>query len=135
MKVLGIVILVLALATAILPQYTACDTPIQLANGTTVPMKCNWTAKAEIAVAVPLLAVGAMLATSRRKETKRNTAVMGVVLGVFAMALPTYLIGVCSTNHLCNTVMKPSLLVFGSVITAGSLGALVMAQRSKEPLA
>ena len=63
-KFLGMAIIVLALAITIIPQFTNCagtGTLMTLANGTTAPMKCTWTARAEIATGVPILAIGAMM--------------------------------------------------------------------------
>ncbi len=132
----GIALIVLSLAIAIIPQFTNCYADgkvLTLQNGSTVPMKCHWTAQAEIAVAVPLLAVGAMLTASRRRESTRNLSVVGIVLGAFVLALPTGLIGVCPTPTMtCHTVMSPSLLVLGSAVIVGSLASLVIAQRSKD---
>jgi hypothetical protein len=135
-KILGVAILLLALAIAILPQYSTCASDgkyLTLANGRTIPMKCSWTARAEIAVGAPLAVVGAMMVFSRRKESKRNLAVMGITLGALAILLPTRLIGVCAmpTNS-CVTVLKPSMLGLGSVVIGLSLVGLVMSQVSKE---
>jgi hypothetical protein len=134
-KSIGITLIVLALAIAIVPAFTDCQSQgksIALANGKTIPMKCHWTGVAEIAVGVPLLAVGSMMIPSRRKGNLTILAVMGTVLGIFAVLLPNSLIGVCSTSMLCNTVMQPSLTVLGSLAIVSSLGALVMSRRTKE---
>jgi len=132
MKVLGIVLMVLALGIGVLPQFTDCQSQgkaIELANGKTVPMKCHWTARAELALAGPLLAVGGVVTGSRRRETRRMMGLMGVILGAFVIALPTQLIGVCSSQMLCNLVMKPALILGGSVTMA--VGAVVAFQARK----
>ncbi len=135
-KVLGIVVLVLALVVGILPQFTDCQSQgkaLALANGKTTSMKCHWTARAELALAAPLLAVGALTATSRRRENRRNLGIMGAVLGIVAIALPTSLIGVCTNPMMmCDSLMKPSLLASGSLITVASIVGLVIVQRGKE---
>lgn len=127
MKYFGIVLVILALFIAILPQFTTCESQgkyITLANGSTIPMKCSWTAKAELAVGVPLFAVGAMMSFNRRRDNLLSLSVLGTILGVAVLLLPTTLIGVCSSNMLCNTVMKPALLASGGLVTAISLGGL-----------
>ena len=56
-RVLGIVLVIFALGIAIVPHFTDCfsqGSVLKLANGNTQPMKCHWTAQAEIAVGVPL---------------------------------------------------------------------------------
>ena len=131
--VLGVTLVVLALAIAIVPHYTDClsqGSLLTLANGNTQPMKCHWTAQAEIAVGVPLVAVGAMLSFSRRKGMATGLSVMGVILGAMALALPYSLIGTCmAPTHICNTAMKPALTVLGSLVIIGSLGAMISARK------
>ncbi len=134
-KFLGIALVVLALAIAIVPAFTDCQSQgksITLANGKTIPMKCHWTGIAEIAVGAPLLAVGAMMIPTRRKTNLLSLGVLGTVLGVMAVLLPNKLIGVCSTSMLCNTVMQPTLTVLGGLVIVGGLGTIVSSRRLKE---
>jgi len=135
MKVLGAIILVLAIVVATVPQFTNCQyqgKELTLSTGKTVPMKCLWTARGEFALAVPLFSVGAMMTFSRRKESYRNLAVLGMILGVFILLLPTSLIGVCSSTMPCNTLMKPAMLVSGSAVILTGLIGLVLSQRREE---
>jgi hypothetical protein len=134
-KFLGITLVILALAIAIVPAFTDCQSQgksISLANGKTVPMKCHWTGVAEIAVGVPLVGVGLMMIPSRRKVSLMNLGIMGSILGIMAVLLPNKLIGVCSSSMLCNTVMQPTLTALGAVAIVGSLGAMVLSFRTKE---
>jgi hypothetical protein len=128
-RFLGIALIVLALGIGIVPHFTDClsqGAVTTLANGKTQPMKCHWSAQAEIAVALPLVGVGAMLTTSKRKGTIMSLSVIGVILGAVAIALPDTLIGTCATpTHICNTAMKPTLNILGSLAIAGSLGMLL----------
>ena len=129
-KYFGIFLIVLALAIAIIPYFTDCQSQggaLTTADGKTIPMKCHWTGIAEIGVALPLLAVGILMALSRRKESIRNLGIMGIILGGLAIAFPFGLIGVCQTpTMLCHTVMSPALIVLGSLAVIVSLGALLM---------
>jgi hypothetical protein len=132
-KILGITLVVLALAIAVVPHFTDCYSQgnlVTLANGNTQPMKCHWTAQSEIAVGIPLAGIGAMLAFSRRKSTAMGLSVIGVVLGAMALALPYSLIGTCiAPTHICNTAMKPALTILGSLGIIGSLGAVMSARK------
>ncbi len=131
---LGIAMIVLALAIAIVPAFTDCQSQgkaITLANGSTIPMKCHWTGIAEIATGVPLLAVGAMMIPARRKSNILSLSILGIILGIFVVLLPNSLIGVCQTSMLCKTVMKPALTVLGSLAIVGSLGGLVFMRKAK----
>ena len=67
-KIFGIALIVLALGIGIIPHYTDClsqGNTLTLANGKTQPMKCHWSAQAEIGAAIPLGLMGAVLITSR----------------------------------------------------------------------
>jgi hypothetical protein len=140
MKVTGILIFVLALVIGILPLFTECAAtgrePLKLANGNTVPMKCHWTAIAEITLAIPLAALGGMLAFSKRKETGISLSVLGALLGVFVVLIPTTLIGVCASNMmLCNMLMSPALVLAGILVVAASVTQLVISYRAPEQAA
>ncbi len=132
-RILGIALVVFALGLAVVPHFTDCYSQgnvLKLANGNTQPMKCHWTAQAEIAVGIPLAAVGVMLPFSRRKGMAAGLSVTGVALGAMALSLPYALIGTCSApTHICNTAMKPALTALGSVAVLSSLGALVLTRK------
>jgi hypothetical protein len=134
-KYLGIALVVVAIALAVVPHYTDCLSQghtLALANGSTQPMKCHWTAQAEIAAGVPLVGVGILLASSRRKGIMVGASILGVLLGAMAVALPDNLIGTCGmATHICNTAMKPSINTLGAVAMAGSLGGLMLAWKGK----
>ena len=126
MKAAAAVIILLALVVGIAPQFTDCQPrgkAIELPDGRSLPMKCHWTARAEIALAVPLLLCGVFLLLGRRKERWRQAAVLTVALGLFVVLLPTILIGVCTRPDMaCRVLMKPTLTLAGSLVV--TLGAL-----------
>ncbi len=136
MKVIGPLVLVLALAVAVIPALNNCahdGKALTLNNGRQVPMKCLWSAQAELAMAGSLGVLGVVMATSRRKETQRSLAVLGVTLGAFVTLIPTALIGVCTDmTASCNLVMRPAMLFVGALLIAASLGALVVSERQAE---
>ena len=148
MRILAALIIVLALVIGIAPQFSNCDahghvlkitaSPIMASGGSTmgstasspvkiVKMKCLWTARSGIAVAVPLAIVGVLLFISRRKETRRALAIITAALGVVAILLPIWLIGTCVTSTMpCNTTMKPTILAAAFVTIAVGVVALVV---------
>lgn len=138
-KVVAAALVALALVLGVVPQLTDCQSrghAITLPSGKTIPMKCHWTATAELAVAAPLLAVGVLLALSRRRESRRALAALGLVEGVLAVLLPTALIGVCpNPEMLCSSVMKPTLVLAGVLVAAASLVGLVAPGGQAEPAA
>jgi hypothetical protein len=135
MKAIGIFFMLLALAIGVVPQFTNCSAQgraIELPGGRTIPMKCHWTAMAAPAVAVPLLIVGGLMFFSRRRETVLALSLLGAVLGVFAILLPTYLIGVCASDEmLCNIEMKPTMIFSGAVTLGSGLVGLVLAGKTR----
>ncbi len=136
MKVIAGILIVLALVVGVVPQFTDCQSQgnaIELSTGKTIPMKCHWTGQAELAIAAPTLFLGGLMAFSRRRDTLRALAVLGIVLGAAVIALPTLLIGVCANpDMLCNMVMRPLLIFAGILIAAASAAALVRL-RGEEP--
>jgi len=138
MKIAAAAILVLAIVIGVVPQLTDCQSQgraLTLANGKTVPMKCHWTAQAALAMGVPLLGLGTVTGVSRRKESRRIIGALGVLLGAVVILLPTYLIGVCaSADMLCNSVLKPTLILSGTLIIAISLVTWFISERRPEPI-
>jgi Domain of unknown function (DUF4418) len=139
MKIAAALVIVLALVIGLVPQFTDCQSQgraLVLQNGKTVPMKCHWTAIAEIALAVPLFGLGAVMAFSKRKESRRIIAGLGALLGIFVILLPTALIGVCaSADMLCNSVMKPTLIMSGILTIAISAAMVIYSERQAEQIA
>lgn len=129
MKVTGAILVGLALVVGGVPLFSDCQSQgnaINLASGATIPMKCHWTGRAELAVAGPLLVVGGLMVASRRKHVLRTLSILGLVLAAFAILLPTALIGVCANPEMiCNMVMKPTLVFAGLLAGGASLVGLV----------
>ena len=135
-KFFGIALIVLALGIGIIPHYTDClsqGKTITLANGNTQPMKCHWSAQAEIGAAIPLGVIGALMIPAKKKENFRTLSILGIVAGVVVMAIPFKLIGVCAMpTHVCVTTMKPALLSLGGIVTAASMVGVVLSFRKKQ---
>jgi len=135
MKVVASIIIILALLIAIVPQFTDCESQgkmLTLESGKQVSMKCHWTARAEIAVGVPLLIVGLLMLAGKRKESIRNLGIVGAVLGLMAVLLPGVLIGVCSNDDMiCNSLMDPALILMGVLVIVAS-GAAIWLSRGQE---
>jgi len=135
MKVVASIIIILALLIAIVPQFTDCESQgkmLTLESGKQVSMKCHWTARAEIAVGLPLLVVGLLMLAGKRKESIRNLGIVGAVLGLMAVLLPGVLIGVCSNDDMiCNSLMDPALILMGVLVIVAS-GVAIWLSRGQE---
>ncbi len=139
MKAIGIGVLILGILVAAGPQFTDCKAvgrpPLQLANGGTTEMRCYWSAQAELALGVPMALTGLLMVFSRRKEARRNLAIVGAGLGAAAIAVPTVLIGVCASNMMvCNSVMRPALILMGTVAIGLAAVSLVAERGKGEPV-
>jgi hypothetical protein len=136
MKIAAALLVVIALAVAVVPMFTDCQSQgraITLANGSTVAMKCHWSGVAELALAAPLLFVGLATFVSKRKETRRVLAMLGLVIGAMVVAVPTVLVGVCaSADMLCNSIMRPTLVLAGILVMVISAVSWAMAERATE---
>ncbi len=133
LKYFGIVLVIAAIAIGVLPQFTDCSDLVTLTSGKTQPMKCHWSAQAEMIAALPIGVVGILMIITRKKETARSLAILGIVMGAAVMLIPTKLIGICTMpTHICVTTMRPTLLSLGSLVTAISLVSLILTMR-KEP--
>ena len=127
-KIFGISLLVLAIAIAVIPGFTSCQKSTDLASA----MPCQQSAKAENVVGAPLAVVGVSMFFTRNKSSLLSLSIIGIVLGVSAILIPTGLIGTCQGGIMhCNTLMKPSLIVLGTLTVIGSLGGLTLSFRAK----
>jgi hypothetical protein len=138
-KTMGILMIVLALAIAIVPLLTDClanGRALKTADGREVPMKCHWTALAEIGLAVPLALIGVFNLTSKRRESLRQLNLTSLALGALVILFPTVLIGVCANASMpCNLIEKPLLLLSGILVMGASLVTLVSSRNFVEPAA
>jgi hypothetical protein len=138
-KSMGILMIVLALVIAIVPILTDClanGRSLTTTDGKSVPMKCHWTAIAEIGLAVPLALVGLFNLTSKRKETIRVLGGIGGFLGLLIVLFPTVMIGVCANPMMpCNMIELPTLLFSGTLVMAASMVTLFNSRRMLEPVA
>jgi hypothetical protein len=136
MKIIGVVLIVLSLVAAIVPMFTDCQSQgreIVLENGKTVAMKCHWSGRAELVVAIPLLVLGIMDIVNRNLLVLRNLSILGIVLGIFIILIPTNLIGVCiSPDMICNSTMRPILILAGILVIVANVVGLWISRKPQD---
>ena len=105
-----------------------------VASSSIVPkMKCLWSARGGLVVGITLVLAGGLLFFARRKETRRALALVSACLGLFAILVPTSLIGTCGSEAMiCNTTMKPIMMVAGGIALAASVALLVVNELRRE---
>ncbi len=136
MKILAAVLILAGFVTMVVPSFYNCAAEgkaIQLPGGRTVPMKCLWTARAEMGTGALGLLVGILLLISRNLESRRFLSLCAFVLGIFILLFPTRLIGVCGNPEMsCVSIMKPILLLSGFVTGALGIIGVIWNLRKKE---
>ena len=98
----------------------------------TAPMPCHYSARSAVLIAIPLGILGLLLLLSRRKETTRALAVLGIALGAVTMAVPSF-VGTCGmATMICNEVLKPTMLLAGGIVVVLSVILLVLGERRRD---
>ena len=138
MKIIGVILVILALCAIIIPQLQTCQYHGKAIRCTepprTIPMKCLYSARAEIPMGVILAFVGGFLFFSKQKETRMMLSILGVLSGLFIILLvagkglpPEPFIGVCKKPDMpCVTVMQPACYAIGIITIVTSLVALAL---------
>ena len=137
MKIIGAILIILALCAIIIPQLYTCQHHGKAIHCTepslTIPMKCLYSARAEIPMGVILAFVGGFLFFSKQKETRMMLSILGVLSGIFILLLvvgkgfPAPLIGVCIKPDMpCVTITQPACYAIGIITIVTSLVALAL---------
>jgi len=133
---LGIFTAVLGALVILIPYVLlpVCSAALELVSGKAVPMKCFWTARAELALGILIIAAGILLIAARNYSFKLAVFILVAMMGVFVILFPTLLIGVCdAATHMCRMGTLPGLSVAGALIIAvGTAGAFLQWRAIKE---
>jgi len=111
----GILFLIFGLLIAIGPQ-----TIFPVCEAGNMPMKCFYTAKAEIGAGGLIAVLGVLSLIFSNKKIRAGISLATTLGGILTVLIPTALIGVCGGKHMtCSTLTLPALSVLG-VVTAVS---------------
>jgi hypothetical protein len=92
-----------------------CQGLLELTNGRTVPMRCFWTARAEMLLGSLILLIGLMIALEASPLARRRLNHTIVLLGLGVVLTPLILIPTCANPDMaCNVGTKPAWLLLGS---------------------
>jgi hypothetical protein len=110
MKAAGFGIIILAAVIGVVPQLTDC-----FHDGSAG--RCHWTAQAALAIAVPLAVLGGIGGFGGNRSARRSLSIIGAIMGISVILLPTLLIGVCASDSMrCSIIMKPTLIMSGLLV-------------------
>ena len=105
--------LLIILTPLVLP---VCQGLLQLANGKMVPMRCHWTAQAEILLGALILAAGLTQAMMKNWDARRDLGLQVAFLGLAVILTPLFIISTCTDPDMaCNIGTKPALLILGAI--------------------
>lgn len=133
----GCAVLLLGILIAIVPQFIfpVCDGSIETASGKQVPMRCHWTAVAELGTGALIAIGGILLLMVKEPGTQLGISLMTLFSAVLALLFPVWLIGVCPSPLMpCHAGTLPALVLlslFTMVILLVNLFCLSRAIRGK----
>lgn len=93
-----------------------CKGLLELANGKQAPMRCFWTARAEILLAALVVFTGIQLALAKETEAFKKVSNMVILSGLAVVLTPLYIMPTCMNPEMaCNIGTKPALLILGGL--------------------
>ena len=139
MRIVAVVLFVLALLVAILPQFYNCWAHgfyLEPMPGKIMPMKCLWTANAEMALGIMLAVVAIGLWFFRERGARTILSILGIVGGVLILIMVTgalFGIGVCAKPGMpCLVYMRPAIFVLAPLIIVDSAVGLALSLKTPE---
>ena len=80
-------------------------------------MKCFWTGRAEVGVGSLIIAIGTLMLFCRKIFLRMGLSMAIACISLFALAIPTVLIGVCDNQMMrCNMGAKPALVLLSLLL-------------------
>ena len=80
-------------------------------------MKCFWTGRAEVGVGCLIIAIGILMLFCQKIFLRMGLSMAIACISLFALAIPTVLIGVCDNQMMrCNMGAKPALVLLSLLL-------------------
>jgi hypothetical protein len=113
----------MATPTYLLP---VCSKLIETKAGTFIPMKCHWTAQAELAAGAAVVLIGLAMLFVKSSEGMRLSGLMLAAMGVLSALFATTLIGMCKDPSMaCRVGTLPALMILSTLtFVVGAVGFL-----------
>jgi|WetSurMetagenome_2_1015567.scaffolds.fasta_scaffold150346_2 hypothetical protein len=119
--VLTAVLVILGILIAITSWYIfpVCEMEgkfVETKAGKLLPMKCGYTARAEVGIGALVVLAGVALMAFPSRDGRRALGTMVVGLGAVTALMVTTLIGMCAVaDHVCRIGTEPALILLGVV--------------------
>lgn len=131
-KIPGLLFIALGLLLAALPFWIlpVCDHGVATAAGGEMPMRCRWTARAELGLGLLVAFGGLSHCLIADRAVRLGIALMQAAAAALALLLPFALIPVCAGAKMpCHIGTRPGLAVVGALILLLALGCLAVGLR------
>ena len=80
-------------------------------------MKCRTSAKAELPVGIAIAVLGVLIIVSRSVKGRIGLSIASALGGLFALLVPTVLIGVCASEQMrCRVLTLPALIILSILV-------------------
>ena len=108
-----------------------CGKMLELVSGKEVPMKCAWTSKAGIAIAIILIAVAVVAFFA--KQDQKKFFLVSAVIGVVLFLVFTSLMGVCASPDMRCNVTAVWAKIVAAVVVGSSIVGLIGGKEGQLP--
>ena len=115
----GILLLVLGVISVLIPKIIlpVCSGQLELATGSTAPMKCHWMAQAELPISILIIAVSVLILALKNQQMQLILYVVITMLGLMVILVCTVFIGVCMASGMpCRMGTQPAMIIIGAMI-------------------
>lgn len=129
----GALFILAGILLAVLPDVLlpVCSGQVSTASGAAVPMRCFWTARAEIGVGALVSLGGVLYCLCRNTGARLGIAAVTAGAALLAVALPAGLTGVCAAETMpCRMGTLPGLVLVGVAVFFAALSACRNLSRS-----
>lgn len=123
-KMFGAFIALLGFLLAITPIYIfpTCSEMITTVSGSTLPMKCFWSGRAELGIGSLIFAGGILTIFFSSLQAKLAISLMLFMSSLLALAVPAFLIGGCQIEMMaCQLTTFPAVYVLSGIISLSCL--------------
>ena len=124
----GMATLAVGLLFILVPLYLfpVCEKTLITTGNVVVPMKCFWTARMAAGLGAVIAVLGLLTCLSRSAGVRLGMAVSSLLLGLLAIAIPGFLIGVCMNEAMpCHMGTLPALYLLAAILLILSLASIL----------